>query len=74
MPDALDRVGQMVKRHRHAQHFVLSQRLIDEAFSNDEQAKAWFAIWGLTLVPGRLYGQPAMANVFRAHGSKTEAL
>lgn len=65
MPDALHRIGQKVKRYRHARHFVLPQRLIDEAFSNDELAKAWFTIWGLTLVPGRLYGEPAMANVFR---------
>lgn len=74
MPDALDRVSEKVKRYRHARHFVLSQRLIDEAFMNDELAKAWFAVWGLTLVPGRLYGQPAMANVFRdVNGSETEA-
>ncbi len=65
MPDALDRLSQKVQRYRHARRFVLPQRLIDDAFSNDELAKAWFAVWGLTLVPGRLYGQPAMANVFR---------
>lgn len=59
-------------RYRNAYRFVLPQHLSGETFSNDELGKAWFAAWGLTLVAGRLCGQPAVADVFRDfNGSET---
>ncbi|MFZ4287982.1 hypothetical protein [Variovorax sp. HJSM1_2] len=62
--DAMAQIRILLARCEANQSVLVPQKLVDDAFENDEQAEKWLGVFGYTLIIGRLRGTPSQATVF----------
>lgn len=59
------RIKKHLATHSARRRITLPQALIDEAFTDEAEAIAWFQTGGMTLISGRIQGLPTMARILR---------